>query len=338
MTGSIGFFNWLPIFHISCDELFGAYSPSHPIRFSAISISVGRSKLYIFTIKSKKLRLWHNLRFNDACPLSDRNEVDQKADAFFRVIQSQTPEELAIQYEYLKEAFNNNEDSKSSLETRVSAHITTYFALLGLYGYIVTLMLHESGSMVVISWLALLVGFIFLAAAAAFMWSILQVKGVTRSAFKDLRQSPDLMTQARLAYTNWYASKDETRVRASLVKNAESNLILSLCVGVILWAFVQFGVVGTDDRVDTASLEFAQQVIRADGSLDIASTKNLVRKVDVDSKISLAVISSPGENKKRDRIVDFLRLLTDESRVEDLRVRSVELSDKRVIVATKVKK
>lgn len=333
----IAILNWIPIFHLSCDEFFGAYRKGGKRRFSFAAISLGRRKVYLISWANKKFSLLEVLRFDEICRDMPQADVDLAADLFANDIKGQNDTDLSLQYEFLKERFNTNENSKSSIETRVSAHITTYLALLGVYGYVVTLLLRESGWPARISWGIVVFGCVFLVAAANFMWPLLQVKGVTRSTFSDLRKSPTLLNQARLAYINWYASQDEMRIRSSQAKNAELNIILALFVSIPLWIFVQFFVVQTNaDLVNRKGPgELPQQVVNADGSIQSSALRNLI---DIDPETEpfvLTAISAPRENPSRDRVVGILRSVYGENRVEDLRIHGNQFVDKRTIITVR---
>lgn len=336
----IAILNWIPVFHLSCDDFFGAYKKGSKRRFSLVVISLGRCKIYIISLSENKFSIFKILRFDVICHDMPQADIDQAADAFSKNVNGQNDSELSIQYEFLKERFNTNENSKSSLETRVSAHITTYLALLGVYGYILTLLLRESGRLAEISWGILAFGCVFLVAAATFMWPLLQVKGVTRSTFSELRTKPTLLTQARLAYINWYASQDEIHIRSSQAKNAELNIILALFISIPLWIFVQFFVVQTDVSLASrlAPDELPQQVVSADGSIRPSALRSIIEIDTSTESVVLTAISAPRENPSRDRVVGLLRSIYGETRVEDLRIHSDQFVDKRTIITVRKQK
>ncbi|MDP9651594.1 hypothetical protein [Paraburkholderia caledonica] len=336
MNFLLALLNQIPVIHVSCDDAYGAYRPGLPRRYSMLVLVCGSAKFYLFTIYNRRLGLFRLLRFSELNLLEPQKTIDKLTADYRDTTEYLTDEQVNLQYEFLKERFNNNEDAKSSLETRLASHITSYFALTGFYGYILTMLLPPSPG----AWLAWFVfgcGCLFMIACGAFIWSGLQVKGVVRSTFKDLAADISSRTQAALAYTNWYASRQEVRALASQVKNVEMNMILALCIAVPLWIAVQFimsrpeGVPrDTDDRSTMMT-----EVVNPDGTF---ATKNVAALLATLGKgfssggEKFVMVSGQQANLNRDRIAGILKLSSGEDNVRDIRLPQSGWGDASVIV------
>lgn len=305
-------------------------------RYSLVVLVCGRAKLYLLSVQGRRLRLFRFLRFSELNLLESIGEIDVKTAGYRNRTSALSDDQLDIHYEFLKERFNNNEDAKSSLETRLASHITSYFALVGFYGYILTLILPLSSN----SWKAQIAfgcGCLFMIACGAFIWSSLQVKGVVRSTFKDLSADTTPRTQAVLAYTNWYASKQEVRELASQVKNVESNMIVALCIAVALWIAAQF----------IMSPTAAVRLGASDGSAAVAEVVDSKGKFVNESVAALlatigkgfpngdekfVIVSGQQANRSRDRIAGILKLAVGEDNVRDVRLPQSGWADASVVV------
>jgi hypothetical protein len=288
------------------------------------------------TICKRRLGLFRLLRFSELNLLESQQTIDKQTTDYRNRTETLTDKQLDIQYEFLKERFNNNEDAKSSLETRLASHITSYFALVGFYGYILTLILPHSP----VSWIAQFVfgcGCLFMIACGAFIWSSLQVKGVVRSTFKDLTADASPRTQAVLAYTNWYASRQEVRALASQVKNVESNMILALCIAVPLWIAAQFimsRLEGVPRDTDDRSAMIAE-VVNPDGTFATKNVAELLAKLGKDFSNGgekFVIVSGQQANRNRDKIAGILKLSIGEDNVRDIRLPQSGWGDASVIV------
>ena len=59
-------FNWLPVFHVSCDDRYGSYSESSKVRFSALALSIGLYKIYFLTCFDGRFAFFFMLSFRSA--------------------------------------------------------------------------------------------------------------------------------------------------------------------------------------------------------------------------------------------------------------------------------
>lgn len=330
-------FNRIPVCHISCDDAYGTYRSGLPRRFSLLVLVFGKAKFYLLTVYKGRPSLVKLLRFSEMSLLDSQQTIDTLTANYRTNTSALTDQQLEIQYEFLKERFNNNEDAKSSLEARIAAHITSYFALVGFYGYILTMILPISSRSACVAGFVFWIGCLFMLACGAFIWSSMQVKGIVRSTFKDLAADTSLRTQAVLAYTNWYASNQEVRALASEVKNVESNMILALCVAVPLWIAAQFIMPHPEREQPTTDggSGMSAKVINANGSFatkEIAALLAELGKHLSDGGEKLVIVSGQHANRNRDRIVGILKLASGDENIRDIRLPQSDWGDASVVV------
>ncbi len=229
--------NSSPFLHVSCDENFGTCISEGTYRYSLFAALWGTSKLYFLTFrKNEKLKLFHIIRFSTLCPPIDQAQVDEKTKSYAATIQDQADKSLDVQLDFLKESYASNLTSEASMDNRVSSYVAAYLVLIGFFAYL----FHEIWGVRTASifWpilIIFLVGILFLYSSGAFLWQFLRVRDSVRSTFRDLRNDSTLRKRVELAYTNWYATKEELKRLASHVKNIEHNLAASLAIAIIAW-------------------------------------------------------------------------------------------------------
>lgn len=305
------FFNYIPIFHLSSDDLFGAYSSSNEKRFSIICIAIGKYKVYIITFFKNKFNFLHVVNFDSLTKIPNQEEVDQKTNDYVSAQSENSEEKIKIQYEFLKEAYNNNSEVKSSLETRVASYMTAYFVLLGFLAYLFNEIwkLKPEGTFKYLFFLVVMAG-LFLSSAGIFIWSFLRVKSTTRSTFKDLRLNTCTLQLAASAYTNWYASKGENNSLASHVKNIESNIFIALVISVFLWFFV----LQNPTKIATPSIKESKKthsylVVDRDGKHHESALLSMLSLKKNNENYDYFVIYGQGASESKIQVhVDILKL------------------------------
>jgi hypothetical protein len=232
--------NQFPVFHVSEDENFGTYNLTDKRRYSLVIIACGTLKIYLVTYKvGAGFSLWKFLWLNDVLNKIGQKEIDQKTLVYAQAISTHDNEKAGTQYEFLKEQHNNNMTAKASLESRMSAYMTVYFVVIGFVVYLFNETLKiDSASIRHIALAGCALSALFLLSAYIHTGTFLRVKGVVRATFKDLRVSPSKIKQAELAYTNWFASKDEIRVLSTYVRNFESHLTKGSVLAILTWMLV----------------------------------------------------------------------------------------------------
>ena len=267
------FLNWTPIFHVSCDDRYGSYAVNTTARFSLLVLSIGMYKIYFLTYAKGKISPCFVLGFRSVVAYPSTQIVDQKAETYcLEMKNTNRPEEdLKVQYEFLKEGYNNACASKSSMLSKVSSHASTYLVLAGFYAYVFNELWKLDGWQKTSAAIFISVGVLFLITAGVFAFSFLQVSSEIRSRFSDVK-APDgssYLAQAKHAYINWYASKLENTVLASKIKNIELNMVVALLLVVALWGFV---FVSGDKQKKAEGAKFAAdleiQILNSEGVLD----------------------------------------------------------------------
>lgn len=271
--------NWLPIIHVSCDERYGSYAPGSTVRNSALVLSIGLYKIYFLTYSNGRLSLYFILKFRSVAAYPSIQLVEQKADKYYLDMKnnSRTDKELEIQYEFLKEAYNNACTSKSSMLSKASYHVSTYLVLTGFYAYVFNELWKLEGWQKLSASFFIFGGVVFLVTAGVFIFSLLQISSEVRSTFKEVKvlAGSTCIGQAKSAYINWYASKEENNVLASQVKNTEMNMIIAFLIIAALWVFVFIS--GSNQEMEKSSWPAAGleiQILNSDGILNENGLRN----------------------------------------------------------------
>jgi len=230
-------------------------------------------KVYFLTFSGGKFSPYFILNFRSVVAYPSVQLVDQKAESYCLDMQgtNRSEEDLKVQYEFLKEAYNNACSTKSSMLSKVSSHASTYLVLAGFYAYVFNEIWKLEGWQRNSATIFICVGILFLITAGFFTFSFLQVSSEIRASFADVRapNGSSYLAQAKHAYVNWYASKLENMVLASKIKNIELNMVVAFLLVVALWVFVF--VSGdkqkvTDKVQDVTDLEV--QILNSEGVLD----------------------------------------------------------------------
>ena len=265
--------SWSPIFHVSCDDRYGSYAVNATPRFSMFALSIGMCKVYFLTFCGGKFSPCFVLGFRSVMAYPSVQLVDQKAESYCLEMQgtNRSEEDLKVQYEFLKEAYNNACSTKSSMLSKVSSHASTYLVLAGFYAYVFNEVWKLDGWQKDSATIFICIGILFLITAGVFTFSFLQVSSEIRAGFADVRapNGSSYLAQAKHAYVNWYASKIENTVLASKIKNIELNMVVAFLLVVVLWVFVFIS--GdkqkvTDEVQDVTDLEV--QILNGEGVLD----------------------------------------------------------------------
>lgn len=230
--------NWIPIFHISCDLRFGEYREKESIRFSLLAIALGSRKLYLISYSQKKFKLFKTLNLWHIVSTPTQDQIDNKTTTYLRDITNIPNQEISIQYEFLKESFNTNCNTRSSLETKVSSYSSSYLVLAAFYAYSFNEYWPLNGVIFYILSFLFITGFFPLISCGAMILSFFKVKDTVRATFRDLKPKgkSTIKNQAAAAYTNWFASKSENTALATCVKNIESYMASAVATVFILWA------------------------------------------------------------------------------------------------------
>lgn len=273
--------NWSPVFHVSCDDRYGSYSAYSNVRFSALAVSIGLYKIYFLTRFDGRFAFFFILSFRSAAAYPSIELVEQKSQEYYALMQSdqKTDQELEVHYEFLKESYNNACASKSSMLSKTSSHASTYLVLAGFYAYVFNEIWNLDGWQKHSASFFIFCGVLFLLTSGVFIFSLLQVSSEIRSTFTDLKKSEGsiYLKQAKSAYENWYASKEENKVLASKIKNIELNMIVSFLVVAAVWVFVFASGNKTDIKENsdlTANLEI--KILNGSGELEGSSLNEFI--------------------------------------------------------------
>lgn len=326
--------NFSPLFHVSCDENFGTYISGGTYRYSLLATLWGTSKLYFLTFRrNEKLKLFHTVRFSTLCPPTGQAQVDEKTRSYAATIQDQADESLNAQLDFLKESYASNLTSEASMDNRVSSYVAAYLVLIGFFAYL----FHEIWGVRTVSifWpnlIIFLVGILFLYSSGAFLWRFLMVRDSVRSTFRDLRNDATLRKRVELAYTNWYATKEELRWLASHVKNIEHNLAASLAVAILTWlTFFYFSNTTPVKQSTSSSAMHTQQANGTDMDMNV-----LLQTLEAIGKESLHpnryILGTEEAKPQRKIIADFLKLYVEPDQIIEITIDGTLPSGERLLI------
>ncbi|WP_330206683.1 hypothetical protein [Pseudomonas sp. AM14(2022)] len=319
--------NHTPLFHISCDQRFGQYHATTPRRLSLLVISFWKWKLYIISINSqRKFELLKLINFDLICPMPSQAEVDNKTDSFRKHLTSTSAstEAANIQYESLKERFNQNTSIKSSFDNKVSAYASSYVVLLGFYAYLFNEMWKlTNNNLFYTSCVVIFICALFTATAGLYIWGFLKLKNTIRSRFFDLKTEPTAQNQAVLTYTNWYSSEKEGTVHASYIRNIETNMATSLLLGLGLWIFVflssNYLSSQTHPPLSTAQ---ETEIINESGDLkkqNLSTLLSIIQNADSSQNYTLYVISNAEvQSSIKEQVIKTLKLLLTPEKIKEV--------------------
>ncbi|WP_338579609.1 hypothetical protein [Pseudomonas sp. ML2-2023-6] len=270
--------------------------------------------------------------------------VDQKAGSYSSDMQitNRSEDDLKVQYEFLKEAYNNACSVKSSMLAKVSSHASAYFVLAGFYAYVFNELWKLDGWQKDFSVVFISIGALFLLTAGVFTFSFLQVSGGVRARFHDIRalNGSTTLSQAKHAYINWFASKSENLVLASKIKNIELNVVVAFLLIVVLWLFVFFS--GADSGLK-GGLQYESdlelQILNGDGVLDkeeLSRLFDIVNSSDTRSADQYIVLSSNSADAEiYSGVVGMIKLVVGSSKVSELRLSSSSGFKDRIVIKIK---
>lgn len=320
--------NWSPLLHISCDEHFGRYDASLKLRLSALALSLGKSKLYIITLSNAKWSLFHLVQLDAILKRPNQTQIDLKASDYYNDISSQSrpDEEIALHYEFLKEAYNNNTSTRSSLETKVSSHASTYLILAGFYAYVFNELWKIKGWQgdIALGWF--LLSLPFLASTGYFIFNFFQVGGVVRASFREIKPASKATQyqQAKGAYINWFSSMNENQTLATYVKNIETNMVTAFLLVAMLWIFVFFsGNSATKEPPKPTNTNFEFAVVDEAGSLNKKGISQLLNNLHPAGKKKdtyYIISSTPPSDELYSSVLGFIKAVAGSDRVVELKL------------------
>lgn len=316
--------NFSPIFHISCDESFGAYSQNGNLRLSLLVVVLGTWKLYLITGKrGEGFKLLRVIRFADVCHQVNQECIDQKTASYAATIQEQNDQSLDAQLDFLKDGYESNLTAEASLDSRVSSYVSGYLVLIGFFAYLFDAILSAAPSIArLISGIIFLAGILFLLSSGAFLWRFLRVRNVVRSTFKDMKDSPTKCKRVELAYTNWYASKKEVESLASHVKNIEQSMASALCIAIMTWVTTLY-----INNPALLHLDFQPTTIQAsqknDANTNLTIVLQSLEAIKNEGAHPMRYIIGSEETKAETKIIsDLLRLYAGQDRIVEITVNS----------------
>lgn len=337
-------FNHSPIFHISCDERFGQYRPGANKRISLLAISFWKWKAYLITFNNR-FEFIHTINFDKVCPMPTQTDVDKKTNLFrAHLAATPTTEAAHIQYESLKERFNQNSSIKSSFDNKASAYASTYVVLLGFYAYVFNEIWKLGNNTFFYSFcVALLTCCLFTATSGLYIWGFLKLKNTIRSKFSDLKRDPSAHNQAALAYTNWYSSEKESTVHASYIRNIEVNLAISVFLGLGLWLSVflcSSYLSGSNQPSPSDSRETL--VVNESGELqkqNLSALLSIIKEASIDGNFTLYTISNDAESSPmREETMNILKFFLSPENIKTINIHSNKTIKKSMIIKLEIKK
>lgn len=271
------FLNWSPLLHVSNDDNFDSienlsttrtFITSCSImpfkdkdRISLLAIELGERKFYICSFlrndssNSFCFKLFECLSFYGICKKFNKNEIDLKAKKYRNLI-SRTgydDKKISIQVEFLKEKFNQNKDIRSFIYNKINNYLSINLAHIAFMGYLFTEILSIKDQNSFYYFFLVIFGMtcLYVVNNSFFIWSGLSVKSFTRSTLKELKADSTNIQLATNYYTDWIASKNETEILASILRNIEKYFIRGIVFAILSWLILITGLKKNETPLST---------------------------------------------------------------------------------------
>ncbi|WP_162922470.1 hypothetical protein [Aliivibrio sp. EL58] len=235
-------FNVIPVLHISNDNNFGTleYNTNwyESLRLSILTLPLGHTKLYLFTVSKYKFNFLHIIKLESFTNFITEEKKDELKTNFRKLKQNGNKPELRL--EYVKYKYDDVTNSINILNNKVNNYVSISLFYAGLFSYLVSITItYFNGG--IISYLLLfflLMSFIHLLSGLILIYKYLQIKNTLRSTFASIKKLPTPSLLANNIYIDWQAAKDEQHFYASLVKNIEKSFMFSLSISFLLYVFI----------------------------------------------------------------------------------------------------
>jgi hypothetical protein len=240
--------NWSPILHASTDNQFGSIGQGCPNRFSLFGLSLGKRKIYIFSLvkteDSFHFNFFYHLNFDLICQIKSESDVNEKVDSYHESISEKDDDLVRNQIEFLKYKISMNQSRTSSGYNKTNSYTAIVLVYTGFIAYLLGQIANLPSENILSRYTAYIL--IFLAAYYAyncilFITSVLSVKGYTKSTFGELKQNSSLQKLASAYYTDWYSTNNESQVITSVVANIEKYFTKSFVMTLSVWIILFIG-------------------------------------------------------------------------------------------------
>ncbi|MEC6796819.1 hypothetical protein VXS03_07150 [Photobacterium sp. S4TG1] len=229
------FLNYLPLFHLSCDESFDTIKSMTNFRFSFISLPWGDKHLYFLSYK-KGIKFFHVLRLSDINKPYEEEQVNDLTDKFLSLEDDKENLNSQLRIEFLKFKYAELQNSINTLNNKVNNYIAISLVYIGVFTYLFKIAINVTSlPFVFFIWILLTLFGINLLNVLILLRRYLQVKSYMKSKFSSFKQSPDWRSLAKSFYIDWLTSKDEQNASASLVLNIEKYFIRSIVFSLLLF-------------------------------------------------------------------------------------------------------
>lgn len=206
------------------------------LRISIINIMLGDSILYLLTydMKKKKLDFYTVLSLKDmeSILLTDEN-INDIQERFKEHIKDLSDEDLAVEKEKLCYLIENENQRISSSVNKINIYATIILTVLPLSLAIIDL------EVIITLHFSLILGIILMVYALVniciYVFSAVKVQGISKSTFKDLRESQEKNKEILVQYQyDWQQLKYKAQLFVSYVLNLQEwvILIMVLIVGI----------------------------------------------------------------------------------------------------------
>lgn len=204
------------------------------LRISVINIMLGDSILYLLTydMKKKKFDFYTVLSLKDkgSILLTDEN-IDDIQERFKEHIKDLSDEDLAIEKEKLCYLIENENQRISSSVNKINIYATIILTVLPLMLAIIDL------KVIITLHSTLILGIILMVYSliniCVYVFSAVKVQGISKSTFKDLRESQEKNKKIVVQYQyDWQQLRKKAQLFVSYVLNLQEwvNLIIVLMV------------------------------------------------------------------------------------------------------------
>jgi hypothetical protein len=243
------------LFHCSIDSNFDSIesdkiNPETSVRFSIIYFPLGVLRLYILTINvhrkdgkpsSFDMRFKYNLQFNDIQIPPDPNELLKLTESYeLKTLAKNSASSLSQQEEFLKIRISENQNSKANILNKSGYHTTIILAFAAVLVFSYTQFIEIKTPIyysVAVCYL-FTITFFEIVNLVLFLKKSVEVRGVHRSTFKDLRESEKYYALAKSLYFDWLSTSKDLTYNVGLARNTERSSLRIIALGLSILVLV----------------------------------------------------------------------------------------------------
>lgn len=239
------------IFHTSADSNFdsieaGKIDQDTSLRFSALYLPLGMVRLYILTVNihrkngvplSFDSKLIFTINFNDIQKSIDLATISKRTEDYeTEILSAVSATSLTQQEEFLKMRISENQNSMANILNKSGYHTTVMLAYAAVLAFAYTQYLEIETTKylcILFTYLATIT-FFEIINLALFLKKSVEVRGIYRSTFNELKTSDKNYALAKSLYFDWQSTNNSLTYSVGLARNTEQSSIRVITLGLTI--------------------------------------------------------------------------------------------------------